>query len=61
MRFFFQMNTIGVILKNVLANPSFIMPVNGSPTFEAQKSASNHYKSNPHSSSWGLIKKDVFV
>ncbi len=29
MTFFFQMNTIGVILKNILALPSFVMAVNG--------------------------------
>ncbi|MGL5643718.1 MAG: hypothetical protein ACRCW3_03010, partial [Metamycoplasmataceae bacterium] len=43
MTFFFQTNTIGVTLKNVLSLPSFIMAVNGSPKFEAQKSASIHY------------------
>ncbi len=33
MYFFFQMNAIGAILKNVLALPSFIMAENGGPDF----------------------------
>ncbi len=43
MTFFFQMNTVGVLL-NALALPSFIMAVNGGWDFEAQKSASIHHK-----------------
>jgi len=42
------MNIIGVVLKNILALPKFIMVVNGAHDFEAQKSASIHHKSNPH-------------
>jgi len=55
MTILFQTNTIRVILKNILALPSFIMGVNGAPDFEAQKSTSIHNKSNPYSSR-GLIK-----
>ncbi len=40
----FLTNTIRVILRNVLALPSFIMAVNGCRGFEAQKSASIHHK-----------------
>ncbi len=37
MNFFFQMKTIRVLLKNVLALPSFIMPVNGVEIFKPPK------------------------
>jgi len=52
---FIQPNTIGVILDNILALPSFIMTLNGAQVFEAQKSASIHHKSNPYDSSDVLI------
>jgi len=45
MTLFFLLNTIGVVLKNTLALPSFIMGVNRA--FEAQKSTSIHHKSSP--------------
>jgi len=51
----FLMNTIGVILINILARPSFIMAVKGGNEFEAQESASIHHKRTPHNSG-GLIK-----
>jgi len=44
MTLFFEINTVGVILKYVLALSSFIMAVNGVRDFEAQKSASIHHK-----------------
>jgi len=44
MAFFFQMNTVRVILKNALALPSFIMALNGCFCFEVHKSASIHHK-----------------
>jgi len=34
------MNTIGVILINILMHPSFIMAVNGTNEYEAEESAS---------------------
>jgi len=37
MTIFVQTNTIKVILKNILALPSFIMVVNGSLDFEVKK------------------------
>jgi len=55
MTIFFQVSTIGVLLKYILALPSFIMVVNSAPDFEAQKSTSIHHKSTPHGSR-GLIK-----
>ncbi|XP_048027293.1 uncharacterized protein LOC125255832 [Megalobrama amblycephala] len=57
MTFFFLMNTVGVVLINILTHPSFIMAVNGINKFdfEAQESASIHHKCTPHRSG-GLIK-----
>jgi len=55
MTFFFQTNTIGVILINTLTLLSFIMTVDCNDQFEAQKSASIHYKDAQHGSG-GLIK-----
>ncbi len=46
-----ETNRIGVILKTVLAFPSFIMAVNGGQDFKAQKSASIHHKKVLHMAS----------
>jgi len=55
MAFFFKMNTIRVILINVLALPSFIMAVDCNQNIEAQKSASIRHNGTPHGLG-GLIK-----
>jgi len=44
MTFFFQTNTIGVILTNILALSSFIIAVDCNQQIEAQKRASIHRK-----------------
>ncbi len=49
----FQTNTIGVILNNVLALPSFIMAVNSSQDFEAKIKHKSIIKSFQHGS-WGI-------
>jgi len=50
MTFFFQTNTIEIILINTLALLSFIMAVDGNHQIEAQESVhqSIHHKNSPH-------------
>jgi len=48
MTFFFLMNTIRIILINILTHLSFIIAVNGTNEYEAQECASIHYKRTPH-------------
>jgi len=65
MTFFFMMNTIRVILINILMHPSFVMAVNRTNEYEAEESASIHHKRTPHGSEGvnkGLLKRsDAFV